>query len=67
MIYSVTELEKRGAHVVAGKVVMGRAFVEGVWTRDGFEPADPQLFEPKLKARRAALATATDVDVKELS
>jgi hypothetical protein len=65
---SYADIEKRGGQVAAGKVILDGKFVEGIWTEDGFSPAQGSAFDPKLadKAgkRRAAVSEATDVEVK---
>lgn len=62
---SITEIEKRGGQVVAGRVILDGEFVPGVFTEDGFSPAAGGPFDPKVKASKAKAAEAAADAAKE--
>lgn len=61
-MYTAKELEDLGAQVVAGKVIVGGRFIEGIWTKEGFSPADDKDLPVTVEATEV---TDTKVEVAE--
>lgn len=64
MILTIEELEKKGAQVCAGKVILKGKFVEGIFTEEGFHPAVGGPFDEKQAKRARAAAEAADAEIK---
>jgi hypothetical protein len=51
---TIKDIEAAGGQVVAGKVVKGGKFIEGIWAEGTFAPADENALAAPAPAPKAA-------------